>query len=154
MKRTLSLIAFLCLVGSSLLAQKVIFSYDASGNQQSRQWVCINCMPSTGTSKPEITEVVLQSVNKDDGTKITKRKIIASPNPLVETLNLDWETEEGISVKNVKVFTVQGNRVHEVSPTPSQKSTSMRFQHLPVGTYILDITFSDKRKETIKVIKQ
>lgn len=153
MKLTLTLLGVLCLFEFTAQAQKVIFSYDAAGNQQSRTWICVNCRPATG-SKPEVTEIVLESVKKDDGTKIAKRKIIASPNPLVETLNLDWETEEGISIKNVKVYTIQGSRVHEISPTSQQKNASMQFQHLPVGTYILDITFSDKRKETIKVIKK
>ncbi len=152
MKLTLTLLGLLCLVGLNSQAQKVTFSYDAAGNQQSRTYICINCTPATA-SKPDVTEIVLTSTKKEDA-KTFKRKIIASPNPLIETLNLDWETEEGISVKNVKVFTVQGNRVHEVNPSVNDRSTSMKFQHLPVGTYILDITFSDKRKETIKVIKQ
>lgn len=153
MKRPLTLFALFSLFSYAAHAQKVTFNYDPAGNQQTRAYICVNCRPMAAT-KPEVTEIKLESPKGGDTTKIARRKIIASPNPLVETLNLDWETEEGITVKNVKVYTIQGNRVHEVNPSPSQKSTSMQFQHLPVGTYILDITFSDRRKETVKIIKK
>lgn len=153
MKRTLTLFVLSSLFCYFAHAQKVTFSYDQAGNQQTRAYVCVNCRPTTA-AKPEVTEIKLETSKGGDTTKIARRKIIASPNPLVETLHLDWETEEGITVTNVKVYTIQGNRVHEVNPSPSQKSTSMQFQHLPVGTYILDITFSDRRKETIKIIKK
>lgn len=153
MKISIILLFFSCAIASICSAQKVTFSYDQAGNQQTRTWICVNCRPASA-SKPDVTEIVLESANKGDSTKIAKRKIIASPNPFVETLHLDWETEQGISVQNVKVFTIQGNRVHDLKPSPGQNSVTMPFQQLPIGTYILDITFSDKRKETIKIIKK
>ncbi len=41
MKRPLTLLEFLCLLGNFAHAQKVIFSYDAIGSQQSISSMCI-----------------------------------------------------------------------------------------------------------------
>lgn len=153
MKQLITLLGVLCAFASEIHAQKLTFGYDQAGNQQRRTWICVNCRQASA-AQPQVTEIVLETAMNSDSTKNFKRKIIASPNPTVETLNLYWETEKDVWVQNVKVYTVQGTRVHELNPLPDEKSVSMPFQHLPVGTYILDITFSDRRKETIKIIKQ
>lgn len=153
MKQILTMLALFCAFAYKTYAQKLTFSYDQAGNQQNRTWICVNCMPISA-SKPDVTEILREIVKKGDSVKIATRKIIASPNPTVETLNINWETEQNVSVKQIKAYTIQGSKVHELHPLPSEKSVSFRFQHLPVGTYILEITFSDRSKEIIKIIKK
>ncbi len=148
----------LLLLSTGVFAQQLNFSYDEAGNQTKREWVCINCpLPrnavasSSETSIPVKVEMKLADTAK---RTVVKRTIIASPNPLLENLNVNWETESGISVKSISVFAINGMRTHEVKPSPNQNGVTLPFQQLATGMYILYITFSDQRKESIKVIKK
>lgn len=136
-------------------AQQLNFSYDQAGNQTTRQWVCVNCRPN-GTAATAETKPLELNVKLIDSVKqqIIKRTITASPNPFLENLNLNWQLEEGVSVKNVAVFSVSGVKMHEANPSPQQNNVVFPFQNLASGMYILYITFSDNRRESIKVIKK
>ncbi|RZL44864.1 MAG: T9SS type A sorting domain-containing protein [Pedobacter sp.] len=146
----------LLLISTTTYAQKLTFSYDAAGNQTARTWVCVNCTGTGGTaSAPESAPLKLDVKVLDTAKRITvKRTITASPNPFLENLNVNWEVEKDITVKSIAVFTVNGIKTHEVNPGPNLKSVNIPFQNLAIGMYVLYITFSDNRKESIKVIKK
>lgn len=147
----------LLLLSARSYSQQLTFSYDAAGNQTERKWVCINCPVPRGTAVTSasgmLTKVEMKLADTAKRT-IVKRTITASPNPFLENLNVNWETESGISVKNISVFTVNGIKVEEANPAPNQHHITIPFQHLATGMYILYVTFSDQRKESIKVIKK
>lgn len=148
----------LLLLTYTTYAQKLIFSYDAAGNQTERRWVCIGCRPSgssTTASTSESTALKFAVKVIDTAKQISvKRTITASPNPFLENLNVTWEVEKDITVKSISVFTVTGIKTHEVNPSPKQNNVTIPFQRLATGMYLLYITFSDQRKESIKVIKK
>lgn len=158
MKNTLFGLLAICLLSlpSRTFSQQLTFSYDAAGNQTERKWVCVNCTNSNSSNAAmESAPLKLAVKVLDTVKKVTvNRNIIASPNPLVETLNVNWQTEVGVSVKSIMVFNINGIRTHELNPKPNQSSVTLPFQHLATGTYILYVTFSDQRKESIKVIKK
>lgn len=158
MKNTLFGFLAICLLSLPLrtYSQQLTFSYDDAGNQTERKWVCINCTSGKSAGSTLMDAPLKLDVKVLDTAKKTlvKRTIIASPNPLVETLNVNWQTEDGVSVKNIMVFNINGIRTHELNLKPNQNSVTLPFQHLATGAYILYITFSDQRKESIKLIKK
>ena len=137
-------------------AQQLNFSYDAAGNQTERKWICVNCRPSGSTaSTAETTPLKVDVKLLDTAKNITiKRTITASPNPFLENLNVSWQVESGVSVKNITVFNISGMKMTDVDPVPSQNTITIPFQRFATGMYIVYITFSDQRKESIKVIKK
>jgi len=134
------------------VAQKLAFSYDASGNQTERRWVCINCPSARQMAMEKKMVNGSDAVFKDEGLT-TERGIKAYPNPLKETLNVFWGVPDKISLKNVTVYSVGGNKVFSSNYSPEDRQTTISFQHLPPGTYLLLAQYSDAKTETIKLIK-
>ncbi|WP_410221844.1 T9SS type A sorting domain-containing protein [Pedobacter sp.] len=150
--KILSLLFFLATIGFKGFAQQLSFTYDAAGNQTQRQWICINCRP--GTSQSNTEPLVMEIKNHDsDKQQLKMTKIIASPNPFKEVLNLSWQSNEKIYVKEISIYTVTGVKTHDLKPTPAQQELAVPFSHMPVGTYIVYIVLSNQKRETFKVIK-
>lgn len=147
----------LLFLATKTYAQQLNFSYDAAGNQTKREWVCVNCRPSGNAiaSTAESMPLKLEVKTLDTAKRtLVKRTITASPNPFLENLNVNWETESGITVKNISVFSIGGIKMSEVYPGQNQNNVTIPFLRFATGMYILYITFSDNRKESIKVIKK
>jgi len=137
-------------LSSSLKAQKLAFSYDVSGNQTERRWLCVNC-PST---KSMMIDNSQKSVNPSDlDIENGKRAIKAYPNPVMETLNVSWYVSEKLYLKHISVYNIMGNRVHSSRLEPGQNQTQISLQRLPPGTYLLIGEYSDAKTESIKLIK-
>jgi len=133
------------------VAQKLAFSYDASGNQSERRWVCINC-PSARQMAMDKKMTNLPPGELGDGL-ITERGIKAYPNPLKETLNVSWGVPDRIFLKSIQVYSVGGNSVFKKNYNADDRQTTITFQQLPPGTYLLVGQYSDSKTETIKLIK-
>jgi hypothetical protein len=137
---------------SPLFAQKLTFSYDASGNQIERRWVCVNCLTSNGQAAAQkIANESKIDLKKDDFS--AGRNIKVYPNPVSETLNVNWQTPEKIFLKSIEVFGMAGNRVFRATYAPGQLEAEIPFNRLPPGTYILIGYYSDSKTQSIKVIK-
>lgn len=150
--KALSLFFFLATIGFKGFAQQLSFTYDAAGNQTQRQWICINCRPGTSQSstQPLVMEIKSQESDKQ---QLKMTKIIASPNPFKEILNLSWQSNEQVYVKEIGIYTITGIKTHDLKPGPSQQELSVPFSHMPVGTYIVSVILSNQKRETFKVIK-
>jgi hypothetical protein len=148
-------IALLCMQINAK-AQQLVFSYDLAGNQISRQWICVNCpLPRTAEKIAESIPLKIETKLIDSAKQVTyKRTVTASPNPFLENLNVTWQVENEISVKNITVFNISGMKMVEVNPLPNYNNLTIPFQRFATGMYILYITFSDQTKESIKVIKK
>ncbi|QDW26829.1 T9SS type A sorting domain-containing protein [Pedobacter sp. KBS0701] len=134
------------------IAQKLAFSYDASGNQTERRWVCINC-PSARQMATANKNLITPGSELGSEGLITERGIKAYPNPLKETLNVSWGAPDKIFLKSLDVYSVGGNKVFRMSYKPDERQTVIPFQQLPPGTYLLVGQYSDLKTETIKLIK-
>ncbi len=153
MKRYAPLILGIVLaISQSLHAQKLSFSYDASGNQTERRWVCINCPSAKQMVSDKKTLAKLNNEEIGNGLT-TERGLKAYPNPLKEVLNLSWGVPEKIFLKTIDIYSVGGNSVFKKSYGPSDRQTSIPFQDLPPGTYLLLGRYSDDKTETVKLIK-
>ncbi|SFA52732.1 Por secretion system C-terminal sorting domain-containing protein [Pedobacter suwonensis] len=133
------------------VAQKLAFSYDAAGNQTERRWVCINC-PSARQMAMDKKTNNLPPGELGEGL-VTERGIKAYPNPLKETLNVSWGAPDKIYLKSIQVYSVGGNSVFKRNYNTEERQTTITFQQLPPGTYLLVGQYSDAKTETIKLIK-
>ncbi len=119
------------------------FSYDNAGNQTQRL-LCINCTakhsaPKKGEIAPEI---------------ITEDKITYYPNPVKEELNLSWELTANNTVTSIQVYNLIGQMLKTYTDTKSNTTQVIPFQEYPIGTYMVELSYSDGKQKTFKIIKQ
>lgn len=151
MRKITLLIIPLCFLFSKItLAQKLAFSYDASGNQTERRWICINC--TTASRMAEAKSKALGSELKS-AELTTERGLKVAPNPLREVLNVYWGVPEKVYLKSIDVYSIGGNKVFSAKYNADTRQTQISFQHLPPGTYVLIGRYSDAITETVKLIK-
>ena len=142
-----------CFIGKAK-AQELSFDYDAAGNQTTRTWICVNC--TTYNSAPffakQLGTVVIKASEQVNTSE--ERKLVAYPNPLVETLNLKWENPK-YPIKSVEVSTVNGTRVYsQIYPNvEEQNQVSVPFGKQIPGLYLVRVTYSDGKQEVVRVIK-
>lgn len=151
-KRCFSLVVLIStFFASSIFAQKLIFSYDASGNQIERKWVCVNCI----TNKDK---VAAKRNAEEKNTNIKEdhdlgRVIKVHPNPVSEILNVSWQATEKVFLKSIDVFNISGNRVYHAIYSIGKFEDQIGFNRFPPGTYILIGNYSDSKTQSIKIIK-
>lgn len=140
-----------CFAGP-LYAQKLTFSYDASGNQIERRWVCVNCL--TDDNRALAQKIASQNKIEQKIEDFNAGRIIkVYPNPVSEILSVNWQTPEKIFLKSIEVFAMAGNRVFRATYPPGRLEAEIPFNRLPPGTYILIGFYSDSKTQSIKVIK-
>ena len=135
---------------------EIVFEYDAAGNQTKREWICINCTPeqiaSISPKKIEALDKSLLAKEPDPASSI--RSFKAFPNPVTETLQIEWITDNGSFIRSLEVFSLNGIRMFHGNYTAQQKSASISFLEMIPGGYILRALYSDGKKEALKIIKQ
>lgn len=145
-------IVILCCI-TKVQAQELAFDYDAAGNQITRTWICVNC--TTYVSAPFFAkQAVIVSQTATPINTSEDRKLIAYPNPLVETLNLKWENVK-YYIKSVDVSTINGTRVYSQSYQYIEGVTqvSVPFNKQIPGMYLVRVTYSDGKQEVVRVVK-
>ncbi|SDD65950.1 T9SS type A sorting domain-containing protein [Pedobacter soli] len=141
-----------CYVPVQVRAQKLNFSYDASGNQSERRWVCINCRPAAGLlAEKKLSTGISPAQNEGDG--ITEKTLKVYPNPVSESVNVSWTLPNRAYVKSMEVIGMGGNRVFTGKYSPEDKNTQIVLNKIPPGTYLLVIKYSDSTSESVKLIK-
>ena len=83
-------------------AQQLSFSYDAAGNQVVRQWICVNCPSGQTAAVPSDKLTALDKSLLGPQTDVTSsatRSLKAFPNPVTETLKVEWSASHGIFIK-------------------------------------------------------
>lgn len=144
--------ANLVLFPSLIFGQKLSFSYDVSGNQSERRWVCINCRPAQGLSTVNKMSTGL-APGQNGEEEISKKVLKVYPNPVSESVTVSWALPNKTSVMTMDVFAMGGNRVFSSKYRPEENSTQIILNKVPPGTYLLVIRYSDNSSESIKLIK-
>ncbi|MFD1255902.1 T9SS type A sorting domain-containing protein [Mucilaginibacter terrae] len=140
-------------LGSIASAQKLTFSYDASGNQTERRWVCINCPVARSTSLASSKISSTDSGGELVSEVITSRSLKISPNPVEQTLRVMWKTPDKLYINKIEIFSMSGVRVYGANYKQDQREDQIFLSKLPPGAYILVGYYSDNKTETIKLIK-
>lgn len=134
---------------------QLTFQYDAAGNQIVRQWVCVGCTNGIA-SIPAAQQAELEKspLFKDADTDSGSRTLTGYPNPVSETLQVKWWSDENIYVRSIEVFSLNGTKVFQDNYTKEQNYTTISFISLAPGAYLLRAIYSDGKKEILKIIKQ
>jgi hypothetical protein len=149
------LLGLLAFCANKMYAQQLSFSYDAAGNQIERKWVCINCVPaqaSVGGKNTELNRGLLKKQEVELSGQ-AGRSVKAYPNPVREILHVNWQiTEKDIAVKRLQVFNITGVKLYDQNVIGTDQF-EIAFNQYPAGTYLFMVTYSDNKKETLKIIK-
>jgi hypothetical protein len=133
--------------------ERLTFTYDAAGNQTQRKWICANC--SSSAYRPTEEQVKLLNDSKfADEDKEPKRSLEGFPNPVTEILGVKWSSSEDVFVKQIELYSISGVKVYQNKYAPNQHETTISFIDLAPGVYILRATYSDNKKEILKIIKK
>jgi hypothetical protein len=149
MKKTV-LIILVTFFSTAIKAQnKILFEYDAAGNQVKRE-LCINCPASSGKAAKEIAvlqEEDLQVFNPQDTFSYY-------PNPVQEQLYLKWEKANQATLTSIHIFSLSGQVMKTLVNLENKNETTLAFQAYPQGVYSVLLVYSDGEEKSIKIIKQ
>ncbi len=138
-------------------AQELSFSYDAAGNQIVRQWICVNCPTGQAAALPSGELIALDKAllgPEADAASTATRSLKAYPNPVTENLRVEWSASEGVFIKSLEVFSLNGTRLFNETYRNGHNDASISFLRMIPGVYVLRAIYSDGKKENVKIIKQ
>lgn len=150
MKKEVLLLLFLVSLLSSAQTHKIVFEYDAAGNQVKR-YLCLKCPSATAKSVPskEVEalkeENVLQSSSED--------VISYAPNPVKETLYLKWKLHQNNGVTSVQVFSFLGQVLGTYAVGSGVNELNLPFQNYSAGIYVVVLYYHNGSQKSIKIIK-
>jgi hypothetical protein len=128
----LALTILIGLLSTMLYAQnpdRILFHYDAAGNQTQRSF-CINCSNSrvTDETPKEITDI--------------------------EEVYLKWELFNENKVSSIEVFSINGQRINLYSNLEKENTKNIPFQEYPQGTYLVLLNYTNGEQKSITILKQ
>src|SRR5690606_16475798 len=140
-------------------AQKLVFEYDAAGNQTSREWVCINCSTSQMMAEASVIADTIEKASMDPLSEDIPnpfdeiRVVSVYPNPVSETLHVRWSSDLNIPIKAIYLNPTTGTLLLHTQIAPFQETMTIPFNSYPPGSYWLNAIFTDGRRESITIIK-
>ena len=122
---------------------KILFEYDAAGNQISRE-LCINCSTSRTAAPGEIPE---------PEPFFPQHVISYYPNPVKETLYLNWQLPAGNTVKHIELYSQTGQLLWQRKDMAGN-ATEIDFRSYAQGLYLLYLNCADGDVKSIKILKK
>jgi hypothetical protein len=137
------------LISNAQAQDKIIFDYDAAGNQTVRS-LCISCTdPNHKTTTKEIA-----ALKEDDLQKFSPEDVISYyPNPVKEELYLKWELVEGKTVSSIDLYDLNGRTLKTYNDLDKTNNLNIPFFDYPRGTYLVILVYNDGEQKTIKIVK-
>lgn len=144
------LLLFLGFALSAKAQDKIIFDYDAAGNQINRE-LCIKCTKA-GYKTTSPKEVV--TLKEEDLQKFFPEDVISYyPNPVKEELFLKWELTQGKTVNTIYVYDINGRAIRTFNGIEKTDALNIPFFDYPAGTYLIVLGYNDGEQKTIKIVK-
>lgn len=145
----------LLFLGFTLFSQaqdKIIFDYDASGNQINRK-LCLsaNC---DGTGYKSKAPKEIAALQEEDMQKFSPEDVISYyPNPVKEELYLKWELVVGKTVGTIYLYALNGQVLKTYDNLDKANNLNIPFLDYPRGTYVVVLVYNDGEQKTIKIVK-
>ena len=153
MKRFILTPLTLLLVLLTNAQDKLVFSYDNSGNQTLRNRICLNCTALKAVLPKETDSLqTLLAEEPIDGLK--DFKIVAHPNPVTDILQVEWIENPERQPIQLMVFSWDGRKLLDHRLTDKQGSRNVDLGRYPPGIYLLAIVYKNGEKESFKIIKK
>lgn len=150
MKKELLFLVFLVCLFSNAQTNKIVFEYDAAGNQTKRSF-CLKCPSATGKSDQtkEAEALVEQKI-----VPFSSEEVLSySPNPVKEALNLTWKLQDHNEVTSVQVFSFLGQVLGTYPVGSGSNELNIPFQNYSGGIYIVVLYYRNGSQKSIKIIK-
>lgn len=126
---------------------KLIFTYDTSGNQISRSWLCLNCSPKpSGKTEKELNDEPLLEI-KDNN-------IIAYPNPVTDFLQLEWIDNPERQPEQIFLYSMDSKMLFNNKINERNGKMELSLQNYPTGVYLLLVVFKSGEKKSYNIIKK
>lgn len=151
MKKIITLIVFGITIFSNA-QQKIVFTYDAAGNQIRRE-LCISGCTSSAKPATEIKEI--EALVEEDLLKFSQEDVISYyPNPVREELYLKWELTNDSAISSIQITNMNGQILKKFSNLQRLTNQNIAFAEYPSGIYLVVMNYSNGQQKTIKIIKQ
>lgn len=151
MKKEVLFMMFLVSFLSNAQTNKIVFEYDAAGNQVKRS-LCLKCPLETG-KKDQTKEV--EALAEEKGLPLSSEEVLSYyPNPVKETLYLTWKLQDHNRVTSVQVFSFLGQVLGTYSVGSGVHELNLPFQNYSAGIYAVMLYYSNGSQKAIKIIKQ
>ncbi len=147
-KIILGLLLLGCFAGNAQ-QDKILFSYDAAGNQIKRQ-LCIGCSPTAGKVIQDVTNLKEEDLQKF----FPEDDISYYPNPVKEQLYLKWELKDSYKVSSIQLYSLSGQLIKNISSLENKNDYVFAFQEYPQGIYNLIFIYENSLQKSIKIIKE
>ena len=151
MKKKLLLCFFGFFIVSIAQSQdKILFTYDTSGNQIQRE-ICIMCPPTTGKqfNSKEIEDLV-----EEDLQKISPEDFISYyPNPVKEELYIQWDFFNEKTVGTIYLYDINGRALQVINNLEKKNAVNIPFKYYPRGSYLVVLMYNGGGQKTIKIVK-
>jgi Secretion system C-terminal sorting domain len=140
------LLLFSCFYAAA--QDKIVFSYDAAGNQIERR-LCISC------TDPNAKYI-------SDPKQLTKEDLITSdvsdlvsyyPNPVQQELYLSWQLANNNAVTTIQTFDLNGRLIQSYQGLESANVQTVSFANYPTGVYAVVLAYSNGETKSIKIVK-
>jgi len=131
-----------------LTVPKILFEYDAAGNQIKRE-LCLNCSPSSGRQA-----AANETVTTQPQKFLPEDRLSYYPNPVKEALTIQWGRQDNGHILKVLVYTIDGRQMSSVTNLKATNSQTIPFLDFPPGVYMVVVQFDNKKQESVKIIKK
>ena len=138
------------------LTNKLVFIYDSAGNQKIRR--APNNTSGTAALKAKLSEEIVQAVNEDGSTldddpDLFEESIVIYPNPTSGDLNMAWDSQYSLLIKNILVSDMGGKRI-PIDYRQGSKEARVDLTRYPIGIYLVNFLLADGRSIQKKIIKK
>jgi hypothetical protein len=132
----------------SFSQSKLLFEYDAAGNQIKRELCISNCGTAAKTTQESA------KLQPEDYLKAFPEDVISYyPNPVKEELYLKWDLKDNNKVTTIQLFSFSGQLIKSISKLENQNTYTFPFQQYPQGNYVLLLLYSNGDQKSIQIIK-
>ncbi len=128
---------------------KIVFTYDAAGNQSLRE-LCINCMNPNARYISNPKELKKEDLITSEASNL----ISYYPNPVREELYLSWDLANNNTVASIQIYDLNSRLLRTFQGLATVNLQTIPFIAYPAGNYLVMLLYADGEQKTIKIIKK
>lgn len=152
MKNILLLLITFFMSSLTFSQTKLVFTYDAAGNQTERKFETTRASKQLSTNVEE-EAVAITEFQEDDILEQIANAITIYPNPTKGNLRLEWEDTYSDSIKAITVTDSGAQNTFQVPLQKEQNYVDVNLTNYALGMYIIHFILDDTQIVVKKIIK-